>query len=211
MCFTVSDTLYLQLDTNVEVQHPHVYLQDIAKLTCSSPKILNRLRVMPIANLEPDKPGRYVMSVSDLVEQIEKKEPDLDISPIGEANFIITYKLEPTPNMIWRWVKVILVCLATFFGAAFSIMTFNNDVDVAGLFGQIYMQVTGQPSNGFTILEISYSLGIGLGVLFFFNHFGRMKITDDPTPMQVQMRLYEDNVNTTIIEDMDRWQENQKK
>ena len=31
-----------------------------------------------------------------------------------------------------------------------------------------------------------------------------MKITSDPTPMQVQMRLYEDDVNTTIIEDIER-------
>ena len=33
-----------------------------------------------------------------------------------------------------------------------------------------------------------------------------MKITADPTPMQVQMRQYEDDVNTTIIEDIDRLQ-----
>ena len=31
-----------------------------------------------------------------------------------------------------------------------------------------------------------------------------MKLTDDPTPMQVQMRLYEDDINTTIIEDISR-------
>ena len=97
--------------------------------------------------------------------------------------------------------------LATFFGAAFSIMTFNNDVDTGKLFSQIYTQVTGQTSNNFTILEIAYSIGIGLGILFFFNHFGRMKITNDPTPMQVQMRLYEDDVNKTIIEDIDRIKE----
>ena len=48
------------------------------------------------------------------------------------------------------------------------------------------------------------SVGIGLGVLFFFNHFGRKKITQDPTPMQVQMRLYEDDVDTTIIEEICR-------
>ena len=51
-------------------------------------------------------------------------------------------------------------------------MTFNNDVDVGGLFAQIYTQVTGQTSGHFTVLEITYSIGIGLGVLFFFNHFG---------------------------------------
>ena len=207
----MSDTLHIQMDENVEVHHPHVYLQDIAKLSCSNSKILNRLRVMPVANLDPDRPGRYVMSVMDLVKEIQQKEPTLDINIIGEPNFIITYQKEPVTNLVWRWCKVIFVCLSTFFGAAFSIMTFNNDVDVPALFRQIYLQVTGQPSNNLTILEISYSVGIGLGVLFFFNHFGRLKLTDDPTPMQVQMRLYEDDVNKTIIEDKDRLRENLKR
>lgn len=205
----MSDTLHIQLEENVEVHHPHVYLQDIAKLSCNNPKPLNRVRVMAVANLDSDKPGRYVMSAMDLVKIIQQKEPNLDINIIGEPSFIITYQKEPMPNLVWRWCKVIFVCLATFFGAAFSIMTFNNDVDVPALFQQIYLQVTGQPSDNFTILEISYSIGTGFGVLFFFNHFGRLKLTDDPTPMQVQMRLYENDVNTTIIEDADRLMENQ--
>lgn len=205
----MSDTLYLQLDENIEVHHPHVYLQDLAKLACSNSKILNRLRVLPVINLDPAKPGRYVMSVMDLVELIQQKEPDLDITPLGQPDFIITYKQETPPNLIWRWIKIAFVSLCTFFGAAFSIMTFNNDVDVGTLFGQIYTQVTGQASNGFTILEIAYSVGLGIGVLFFFNHFGHMKITSDPTPMQVQMRNYENEINTTIIEDINRKIENQ--
>ena len=76
------------------------------------------------------------------------------------------------------------------------------DVDVEKLFQQIYFQVTGQNSSGFTPLEIAYSAGLGLGILFFFNHFGHRKITADPTPMQVQMRKYEDDVNTTITENI---------
>ena len=203
----MSDTLYIQTEENVEVHHPHVYLQDIAKLSCSNSKMLNKLRVMPVANLQPDKPGRYVISVMDLIKEIQQKEPDLDITTIGEPTFLITYQKEGTVNIVLRWCKVVFVCLATFFGAGFSIMTFNNDVDIPALFEQIYTQVTGQASDGFSILEISYSVGIGLGVLFFFNHFGRMKLTDDPTPMQVQMRLYEDDVNTTIMEDNSRNQE----
>lgn len=206
----MSDTLYLQIDQNIEIHHPHIYLQDIAKLSCSNAKILNRLRVLPVANLDPGKPGRYVMSAIDLVEQIQKKEPDLDITHMGEPDFILTYEKEKAPNQIWRWAKILFVCFCTFFGAAFSIMTFNNDVDTGSLFSQIYTQVTGQASSGFTILEISYSIGIGLGVLFFFNHFGRMKISSDPTPMQVQMRLYENDVNTTIIEDINRLTGNEK-
>ena len=196
----MSDTLYLQLDQNIEVTNPHVYLQDIAALSMSDPKILNRLRVMPVIVLDVKKPGRYVMSVSDLLKKIQKLEPSVDISPIGETDFIITYRISSATGKLLRYVKILFVCLVSFFGAAFSIMTFNNDVDMGSLFSQFYTLVTGKSSSGFTILEISYSIGIGLGVLIFFNHFGHLKLSDDPTPMQVQMRTYEDDVNRTLIE-----------
>ena len=203
----MSDTLYLQIDQNVEVHHPHVYLQDVAQLSCSNSKVLNRCRVLPVANLEPGKPVRYVFSVVDLIELIQKKEENLDISALGEASFLVTYREEAVKSKVWTWVKAVIICMATFFGTAFAIMSFNNDVDLTTLFGQIYQQVTGAKSSGFTILEITYSIGIGAGVLFFFNHFGSMKLTQDPTPMQVQMRVYEDDVNTTIIEKVERGKE----
>ena len=69
-----------------------------------------------------------------------------------------------------------------------------------GCLKKIYEQFTGNPSSGFTVLEVMYSVGIGIGVVFFFNHFGRRRITEDPTPMEVQMRLYEDDVDSTVIE-----------
>lgn len=200
----MSDTLYIQTDMNILIKHPHVYLQDIARLSCSNSKVLNRLRVLPVANLNPDTPGRYIMSVMDLVDLIQKKEPDLDITPLGELSFILTYQPPGKPQMIFEILKVVFISLASFFGAAFSIMTFNTDADVGTLFKQIYQQVTGNVSNGFTILEISYSIGLAAGVLFFFNHFGRKKFSADPTPMQVQMRQYEDNVNTTLLEENSR-------
>lgn len=200
----MSDTLYIQTDMNILIKHPHVYLQDIARLSCSNSKVLNRLRVLPVANLNPDTPGRYTMSVMDLVDLIQKKEPDLDITPLGELSFILTYQPPGKPQMIFEILKVVFISLVSFFGAAFSIMTFNTDADVGTLFKQIYQQVTGNVSNGFTILEISYSIGLAAGVLFFFNHFGRKKFSADPTPMQVQMRQYEDNVNTTLLEESSR-------
>lgn len=207
----MSDILYLQLDQNIQVQHPHVYLQDIARLSCTNPKILNRLRVLPVLNLDPEKPGRYVMCAMDLIELIRKKEPNLEITHIGEPDFILSYEISSSPQIFFRWLKTAIVCLASFFGAAFSIMTFNADADVKNLFNQIYQQVTGKISSGFTILEISYSIGLGIGVLFFFNHFSRFRLSADPSPMQVQMRAYEDDVNNTIIEDIHRKQVTPKK
>ncbi|MBQ7371188.1 MAG: stage V sporulation protein AA [Blautia sp.] len=201
------DILYLQIDRNIQITHPAVKLQDIATLNCSSSTLRNRLCVLPILSLTPGKYGRYVLTVSDVVNKIQTAEPSLLIFPVGESDFILSYQKTAGEHPVLRFGKIFLVCLISFFGGAFSIMTFNTDVGAADLFQKVYTQVTGRASNGFTVLEISYSLGIGLGVLFFFNHFGRRKLTSDPTPLQVQMRLYEDDINTTIIEALER-QEN---
>lgn len=209
--------LYIKIDENVEVTRPLVYLQDIAQLACSNTQILNRIRILPVADFHQLQGDKYIISVMDLIKAIEKKEPNVQIESLGEEDFIITYR--PTKNSsskhvskssiqtqttFFQKLKVLFVCLVSFFGSAFSIMTFNCDADVGTLFQQIYTQITGQPSNGFTILEITYSLGIGLGVLFFFNHFGRFKFSAEPTPLQVQMCLYEKNIDTTIIKDKQR-------
>ena len=49
-----------------------------------------------------------------------------------------------------------------------------------------------------------YSIGLCVGMITFFNHGINQKDTDDPTPLQVQMRLYEQNVNQSIILDSER-------
>ena len=135
----MSDTLYLQLDQNIEVTTPHVYLQDIAALSMSDPKILNRLRVMPVIVLDAEKPGRYVMSVSDLLKKIRKLEPSIDISPIGETDFIITYRISTAKGKLFPvYKKSFLLCLVSFFRLPlFPIMTFNNDVDMGSLFNLV--------------------------------------------------------------------------
>lgn len=200
----MSETLYIQTEQNVEVHDPHVYLGDIAKLSGSSESVVSRNRGLLVMSIPKNEPGRYVVSILDIIEKIQKKETGVDVVHMGEANFILTYEKDKRKHRVWSWVKTIVICLITFFGAGFSIMTFNTDVDTSGLFTKVYEQFTGEVSDGFTELELMYSIGIGIGVVFFFNHFGTWKITQDPTPMEVQMRVYEEDVNRTVMEKYDR-------
>lgn len=194
------DTLYLKIEQNVGVHTDKVCLRDIAQITCSNKSIENKAKVLPLPNAVGSRPGRYVKSVMQVIECLQKEFPGTDINNIGEADFIITYEKPRQPGNIQSWFKTACVAVLSFFGAAFSIMTFNNDVDVTGLFGQVYELFTGQTSDGFTILELMYSVGLGLGIILFFNHFAGKKLTEDPTPLEVQMRTYEDDVNQTVIE-----------
>lgn len=184
----------------MKVTSEHIYLQDIAELSSNNPAVLNRCRVLKVMTLPKGGYGRYTASAMDLISLVQQKEEKVDVTHVGEPQFIFTYENPTTKNEILSWVKTIFVCLVTFFGTMFSIMTFNNDVNVPRLFKEIYTQFTGEISNGCTVLEVTYSIGIGLGVVFFFNHFGHWKLTSDPTPMEVEMRNYEDDVVTTILE-----------
>ena len=206
----MSEILYIQTEKNVEVQSPEIYLQDVAKLTCKDSKVLNRNKVRKVFSIPNGEPGRYVVSAVDLVHAIAKEEPNVDITHIGEANLVVTYEKAKHQQKWYSWLKTLLVCVLTFFGGAFSIMTFNTDVDTANLFSKIYTQFTGEIATGPTILEFTYSVGIGIGVVFFFKHFGKGKLTQDPTPVEVQMRLYEDDVNKTLIADKNRSKKTQK-
>ena len=38
-----------------------------------------------------------------------------------------------------------------------------------------------------------------MGSFYFLYHAGKIKLNDDPTPFEVQMRLYERDVNDTLM------------
>ena len=196
--------LYLKIDRNNQVSHADVRLGDVAKLECVDASVKNRLKTMKLLKIQAQKSDRYVFSVMKVIEQIHEIYPELEIQNLGETDFIIDFQKPRPPRYLSAWLKTAAVCLISFFGAAFAIMTFNNDVSVTDAFDQIYLLVTGTSSDGFTILEISYSIGLGLGIVVFFNHFAHWKITTDPTPLEVEMRLYEENVCKTLIQNAGR-------
>ena len=198
------DTVYLKGDRNVEVQKKDVTLGDIVAMECSNKEMIPKLKTLKILKIPDKKKQRMLISILKIIACIHEKYPGLEVQNLGEQDIIITYEEQKTPGMVWHVIKTVIVVLITFCGAAFSIMAFNNDVSTSRLFSQIYEYVTGDVSDGFTILEVSYSVGITVGILVFFNHFGKKRFTVDPTPMEVQMRLYENDIQTTLVEDASR-------
>ena len=198
------DTVYLKGDRNVEVQKKDVTLGDIVAMECSNKEMIPKLKTLKILKIPDKKKQRMVISILKIIACIHEKYPGLEVQNMGEQDIIITYEEQKTPGMVWHVIKTVIVVLITFCGAAFSIMAFNNDVSTSKLFSQIYEFVTGDVSDGFTILEVSYSVGITVGIMVFFNHFGKKRFTVDPTPMEVQMRLYENDIQTTLVEDASR-------
>ena len=174
---------------------------------CSDKKFLPKLQTVKILKLHGNREQRYVVSVLEIIACIHAAYPEVEVQNLGEADIIVTYENQKTPPYLWHILKVAVVAAIIFFGSAFSIMAFNNDVGGTKLFGQIYELVMGKQSDGFTVLEVTYSIGLTFGILVFFNHFGKKRFTVDPTPMEVQMRLYENDIQTALVENASRRKE----
>lgn len=202
-----SDTVYIKADRNIEVAKASVMLGDVLKIECTDPAMLARIRSIHLLTFhhpENKRQRRAVVSVLKVIQKIHEIYPDTTVENIGEADFIVTYEEQDGKGGIVHAAKIAVVVLISFFGAAFSTMAFNNDVGVTKMFGQIYELLTGTKSNGFTILEFTYCIGIVIGILTFFNHFGKRRLSVDPTPMEVEMRLYENDIQTTLVETYSR-------
>lgn len=202
-----SDTVYIKADRDVEVTKPDVTLGDVVKMECSNPSVvpkLNTLKLLRFHHTDNKHQNRTAVSILKVIACIHEEYPNINVENMGETDFIVTYEEQQSAGGALHVAKMIGVVVISFIGAAFSIMAFNNDVDTTKMFGQIYELMTGQKSNGFTILELTYCIGVVIGILTFFNHFGKKKLTVDPTPMEVEMRLYENDIQTTLIETYSR-------
>ena len=195
----MSHTVYLKLSQITELTHKDVLLKDVAQVYCDDKDVQNKCRAMKVMTVRLDKKRRYIISALDVIDKMKQMDSAIEVNNVGEADFIIGYKPPSPPAYMWQWFKTIMVCCVCFFGAAFAIMTFNNDVSVTDVFSEVYKLVMGYESGGFTVLEVSYSIGLAAGIIGFFNHFASIKLNTDPTPLEVEMRLYEDNISKTLI------------
>lgn len=203
-----SETLYLKIPQNTIVTDRHVTLGDIAKMECTDMSIVRQLKQKKIFSFQDVKKKEknvfQVFSILKIIELIHEDYPNVDVTNEGEQDFIVEYIPNPDKPKWLEVVKVALLCIVIFFGSAFTIMAFNNDVSVPDIFSKLYLQIMGRESSGMTELEVSYCIGLSLGIMVFFNHIGKKKITADPTPIQVEMRKYEQDIDTAFIENAGR-------
>jgi stage V sporulation protein AA len=198
--------LYVKINDKIVVTNPKVYIKDVAKVYCRDSRITKKVENMVLGCILEDEDTKIVYSIMYVVDMITKEFPDTHIVNMGEEDFVVEYlvkKKDRVYSKLLKSIKLVILVLIVFFGSGFTIMTFNADVDVANLFEKINKLFLGH-KKGHKVLEISYSVGIGLGILLFFNHFTKKKAYKQPSPIHVEMRNYEKNINDAIMKDASR-------
>lgn len=196
--------VYLKAQQNAEVMEKDVYVRDIASVYCSDSNVKIKIKELKIYQFHEEDEKRQVISALKVIELIEKECPEVMVFSIGENETLIEFVSVNKYKGSIQTLKLIFVALISFFGTGFTIMAFHNDININKLFARVYEMVMGYPSDGYSILELSYSVGLALGIMLFFNHIGGKKLTGDPTPIEVEMRIYEGDVNQSLMEAADR-------
>ncbi len=198
------ETLYLKAERNVEVTEEDVFLKDVAKIYCKDAHIVAKVKAIKIHRFGKEEQKRQVFSILKLIELITQQCPEAEVQNMGETDVLVELVDVDKHKGIVQVLKVIFVACISFFGTAFTIMAFHNDVGINQVFGKVYELVMGQQAPGYSVLEFTYSIGLAVGITVFFNHIGGRRITKDPTPIEVEMRIYEKDVNDSLIETADR-------
>lgn len=199
----MNKTLYLKIEQANETKKTSVTIGDIAKMEYCEQSILNRLKTEKLFSMDSRKNSRRIVSVLYVIRKIHEIYPELEVQNLGETDFVVSYRPEKQSAFLEK-CKIAFVCAMSFFGSMFAMMTFNEDVSTHESFVKVYEWVMGYEPAGVTVLEITYSIGVSVGIIIFFNHLGKKYLTDDPSPVEVEMAGYEQQVNQSLIKQVGR-------
>ena len=191
--------LYLKAEQNAEVMDRRVCVKDIASLYCADDKISAKAKSLKVHQFGEKEKKRQAVSILWVIELIERECPGVSVENIGENATLIELVDVKRHKGPVQMLKLVFVSMISFFGTGFTIMAFHNDISINKIFSRIYEMVMGHPSDSYSILEVSYSIGLAAGIILFFNHIGGRRITKDPTPIEVALRSVETEVKTALI------------
>ena len=201
-----------------------IYIKDIAEVFASEnlAKRVKNIKLLEIKDKndsqenKKNKKKNYLVTIIDIISAIDKTLPGHTINNVGEIDTVIEYSTEKKKDSkLIKVLKIIFVVAILAGGSSTAIMSFHSDAQMATVFENYYYIFFNEKVENPILINLPYSLGLAVGIIVFFNHFSGKKITEDPTPIEVEMSVYESEVTDNIIdtlnterirEDGEKWQ-----
>jgi len=173
-----------------------ITLGQVARLVTQS-GLERMLKSLPLHRVGPEDGSMIVIDMLQIVQAVHAVEPNLTVETFGEPHVLI--EISPHTATKPRPIALILAWLLLFFGSGMAMMNFHADVNMPQVQRRITELVTGRQTSHPWLFQIPYSFGVGLGMLLFFNRLLRKRRSDEPNPLEVEMFMYQENVNHYVI------------
>lgn len=189
-------TIYIRMRNRVQARpKDKVYLKDAAQIIAPETYLLN-LRGLVVHQLTEEDGNIVVIDAMKVIQVITSEFADLEIQTIGPSQSIIEVVTSKKGVSIPFFL---LIWFLLFFGSAMTLMNFHDDVSMKSVQEKIYTIITGKEETKPLLFQIPYSIGLGLGMILFFNHFFKKRINDEPSPLEVEMFNYQMDLDNYVI------------
>jgi len=188
--------LYIRMRRAIHIKRgTSVRLGDIAQFI-APPEHENALAQLVIYRPNRRDGNRVLIDMIMIIGKIKAAIPNLQIEQYGEPHTLLIVESGPVkPNML----LVAAVWLLLFVGSGLTIMNFHADVSMLEVHQRIYELLTGRRNAHPLLLQIPYSIGIGAGMILFFNHWFKKRFNEEPSPLEVEMFMYQESLNQYVI------------
>ncbi|MGG0740160.1 stage V sporulation protein AA [Niallia taxi] len=192
----MAETVYIRMRNRIEKRlNEDVLLQDLAQVIAAD-ALMEQLKAMVIYRISEGDRNIIVIDSTRIIKAIRSINQDLEIQIIGPAQTIIEVILKKKEASIPLFL---LVWLLLFIGSALTIMNFHEDVSMQAVHQKLYKIITGKEVEKPLIFQIPYSLGLGLGMIIFFNHVFKKRFNEEPSPLEVEVFSYQQALDQYVI------------
>ncbi|WP_226666950.1 stage V sporulation protein AA [Metabacillus litoralis] len=181
-------TVYIRLRHRIQVHPNDVISIDKIALIVGDKELTEKLRKLLLHKIQPRDKNMVVIDVMHVLKAIHQFDHQIDVQTIGSTQTIVEIVFEKKKVSPFLFSAVWLIL---FIGAGLAIMNFHEDVSMQEVHQRIYKIVTGKKNDQPLILQVPYSIGLGLGMVLFFNHLFKKRINEEPSPLEVEMFNYQ--------------------
>ncbi len=181
-------------------ERKELLVQDISEVVADD-EIIEQVKNTKIIDIKLKEKTSILVSVTDIVKQLKIVFPEHSIINLGEPDILIDYSPVKSKDIkSLKVLKIIFVLLILFTGSATAIMSFYTDSQMSKIFENMHYIFLGERKENPLIIVVPYCIGLASGIIVFFNHAFGKKIDGDPTPIEVEMSVYESSVTETMID-----------
>lgn len=191
-----SEMIYLRLRQKKKVPpNKELLIGDIAQLI-GEDKNCAKVEKIPIYQVTKEDKNLVVIDVMKVIIAIQKVMRNIEVQVVGPTQTIVEVQY---PKKKLAPVYFVFIWFLLFIGAALAIMNFHEDVSMREVHQQIYKIVTGIDNPKPLLLQVPYSFGLGIGMVLFFNHLFKKRFNEEPSPLEVEMFNYQQDLDQYVI------------
>ncbi|MEC2075760.1 stage V sporulation protein AA [Metabacillus fastidiosus] len=181
-------TLYLRLRHRIQASPNEVITIGKIAQVVGNREWAEQVKKIIVRHVNSSDKNIVVLDVMAVVNEIHKLDEEINVQTIGPSQTIIevVYEKKKISPFLFGVVWLLL-----FVGSGLAIMNFHEDVSMQQVHTRIYKMITGEVNEQPLLLQIPYSIGLGLGMILFFNHLFKKRFNEEPSPLEVEMFNYQ--------------------